>query len=272
MIPELDLDAVLAGGGKPLTPPRRRIEVLDAPVDVVDAKGALARMAEWAGRRESRTVCACNVHSVVTARADPLFMDALVQADLVLPDGEPVAWLLRNQGAVEQSRVSGPDLMLDYCAYAAAVQEPVYLYGSTAATLDKLQSRLKERWPTLLIAGTHAPPFRALTPEEETQVVERINSSGARTVWVSLGCPKQELWMNRQRGKVQAVMVGIGAAADFHAGTRKRAPKWMQDRGLEWLHRLASEPGRLGERYLTTNAAFLWAAARQWKGRPKSRR
>jgi N-acetylglucosaminyldiphosphoundecaprenol N-acetyl-beta-D-mannosaminyltransferase len=240
--------------------------VLDAPVDVVDTAGALARMAEWARKRESRVVCACNVHSVVTARSDPLFMDALRQADLVVPDGEPVAWLLRSQGAKGQSRVSGPDLMLDYCAHAAAVQEPVYLYGSTAATLDKLQSKLKERWPTLRIAGAHAPPFRALTPEEEAQAVERINKSGAHTVWVSLGCPKQELWMARQRGKVQAVMVGIGAAADFHAGTRRRAPKWMQQRGLEWLHRMASEPGRLGERYLTTNVAFLWAAAGQWMG------
>lgn len=240
------------------------MSVLGVPIDMVDAKTALMRMAQWAHSGESRVVCACNVHSVVTAINDERFMRAIAQADLVTPDGAPVAWMMRRQGAPMQHRVCGPDLMLDYCAHAANVGEPIYLFGSTEATLLALQTRLRKRWPLLHVAGAYAPPFRALTAAEDDAVVDAINHSGARTVWVSLGCPKQELWMAAHKGRIHAVMVGVGAATDFHAGTIARAPVWMQNHGLEWLHRWASEPRRLSRRYLSTNTAFLWAAAAAW--------
>jgi N-acetylglucosaminyldiphosphoundecaprenol N-acetyl-beta-D-mannosaminyltransferase len=187
----------------------------------------------------------------------------VTDADLAAPDGAPVAWMLRRLGAPGQPRVSGPELMLDYMAHAAASGERVFLLGSTPQTLALLQERLRARWPALHIAGAVSPPFRALTADEDSVLVEQIAASGAGTVWVSLGCPKQERWMAVHRGRVPAVMLGVGAAFDFHAGTLARAPLWMRRVGLEWLHRLASEPGRLWRRYLVTNTLFLWGAARQ---------
>lgn len=242
---------------------RRTALVLGTPIDVIDAPAAVARISAWARAGESRSVCICNAHSIVTARQDPTFGRAVAEADMATPDGAPVAWMLRRQGAHAQPRISGPDLMLEYCAHAVANGESIFLYGSTPATLDALQSRLLARYPGLRIAGAYSPPFRALTPEEDAAIVRQINASGAGTVWVSLGCPKQELWMASHRGRVNAVMVGVGAAFDFHAATIARAPLWMRDHGLEWLHRLLSEPRRLWRRYLFTNTAFVLGAARQ---------
>jgi N-acetylglucosaminyldiphosphoundecaprenol N-acetyl-beta-D-mannosaminyltransferase len=240
--------------------------VLDAHIDVVTSEQAVQRMACWAQARESRVVCICNAHSAVTTTQDPAFRAAVANADLATPDGAPVAWMLRRQGATGQTRVSGPDLMLDYLAHAAGTGEAVGLYGSSPDTLARLQQQLLQRWPSLNIAFAVSPPFRALSAEEDAEMVARVNASGVRTLWVSLGCPKQELWMAQHAGRVQAVMVGVGAAFDFHAGTVQRAPAWMRDHGLEWLHRLLSEPGRLWKRYLVTNSLFVWGALRQLAG------
>jgi N-acetylglucosaminyldiphosphoundecaprenol N-acetyl-beta-D-mannosaminyltransferase len=242
---------------------RRTVPVLGAPIDAVTWDQALGRIAAWAARRESRSVCICNVHSVVTARHDPALARALAEADLATPDGAPVAWMLRRQGVAGQGRISGPDLMWRYCGEAAARGESLYLYGATPATLAALTARLAAAFPGLRIAGAESPPFRPLTAEEDAAAVARINASGAGTVWVSLGCPKQEKWMLEHRGRVGAVMIGVGAAFDFHAGTVARAPAWMRDHGLEWLHRLLSEPRRLGRRYLVTNTLFILHAVRQ---------
>lgn len=243
---------------------RPRVPVLGAPIDVVDWPAALTRIADWARARESRCVCVCNVHSVVTARTDTAFLAAVRGCDLATPDGAPVAWLMRRLGHRGQQRINGPDLMWRYCAEAATRGESIYLYGNTPATLDRLQQRLRASFPGLRIAGAHSPPFRALTEAEDAAIVADIAASGAGTVWVSLGCPKQEQWMAAHRGRVPAVMVGVGAAFDYHAGTVKRAPRWMQAGGLEWLHRLASEPRRLWRRYLVTNTVFVVAALAQW--------
>lgn len=242
---------------------RQVLPVLGVPIDVVQPAAAVERIARWAAARDSRVVSVCNVHSVVTAARDAGFMQVLAQADLATPDGAPVAWMLRRLGASGQARVSGPELMLDYCAHAAAGGEPLFLLGSTPDTLCRLQQQLLARWPALRIAGALSPPFRQPSAEEDAATVAAINASGAATVWVSLGCPKQERWMAAHRGRVQAVMVGVGAAFDFHAGTLPRAPAWMRQHGLEWLHRLASEPRRLAGRYLVTNTLFLAGALRQ---------
>lgn len=242
---------------------RKTFPVFGSAIDVIDWQSAVSRIAAWAAGGESRYVCICNAHSVVTATRDMTFASALGQADMATPDGAPVAWLIGQQTGQLQARINGPDLMWRYLADGARQGGPVFLYGGTEGTLRILHERLVESFPDLQIAGTYSPPFRQLTQDEERWVVEMINSSGATTVWVSLGCPKQEKWMAQQRGRIQAVMIGVGAAFDYHAGTLKRAPLWMQRSGLEWLHRFASEPRRLWKRYLVTNSLFLILAVRQ---------
>lgn len=238
-------------------------QVVGTAIDVLDWDTALARLGTWSREHRSRVACICNAHSLVTARQDPAFAAALAQAELCTPDGAPVAWMLRRLGHPAQPRINGPDLMWRYCAWAATQGESICLYGGTEATLSALKARLTAAHPGLRIAGAWAPPFRPLTAAEDQAVVDAINASGAGTVWVGLGCPKQELWMQAHRGRVQALMVGVGAAFDYHAGTATRAPLWMQRAGLEWLHRLASEPRRLWRRYLVTNTLFVLAALRQ---------
>jgi N-acetylglucosaminyldiphosphoundecaprenol N-acetyl-beta-D-mannosaminyltransferase len=199
----------------------------------------------------------------VTARREATFAQVLQQAEMCTPDGAPVAWMLHRLGHAGQPRISGPDLMWRYCAWAAAHGDAIYLYGGSEGALTLLQQRLREAFPTLRIAGAYSPPMRPLSPDEDAAAVAAINASGAGTVWVGLGCPKQELWMHAHRDRIDAVMVGVGAAFDYHAGTLRRAPLWAQRAGLEWLFRLASEPRRLWRRYLVTNTLFAWAALRQ---------
>ena len=242
---------------------RKVLPVLGVPIDVISEQQAAASIVQWALEKASRVVCICNAHSVVTAREDPSFMQVLTQADMATADGAPIAWMLRHQGALQQRRVSGPDLMLACCAAAAQNDVAVFLYGGTEATLAKLRAELCRRWPALRVVGALSPPFRPLSAEEDEAIVRTINASGAGLVWVGLGCPKQERWMSAHRDRVQAVMLGVGAAFDFHAGTVPRAPQWMREHGLEWLHRLISEPRRLGRRYLTTNLRFIAGATRQ---------
>ena len=247
--------------------PRRVERVIGAPIDVLDWDSAVARLGAWSRERRSRVVCMCNAHSLVTARQDAAFAQVLEQADLCAPDGAPVAWMLRRLGHAEQPRINGPDLMWRYCAWAAAHGESICLYGGTEATLPLLQAQLRQAHPKLRIAGAWSPPFRPLSEAEDRAAVQAINACGAGTVWVGLGCPKQELWMQSHRGSVQVLMVGVGAAFDYHAGTVRRAPPSMQHAGLEWFYRLASEPRRLWRRYLVTNVLFIGAALRQLLGR-----
>ncbi|WP_428425515.1 WecB/TagA/CpsF family glycosyltransferase [Methylibium sp.] len=242
---------------------RHRVRVLGIPIDAVSWASANTTIARWAAQRESRYVCICNVHSVVTAARETAFGAVVEHSDLATPDGAPVAWMLRRLGCVGQARINGPDLMSTYCGQAAARGESLFLYGGTEATLARLTTVLRERYPGIRIAGTISPPFRPLSAAEDEDIVKRINESGAGVVWVGLGCPKQELWMAAHRGRVHAVMIGVGAAFDYLAGTVPRAPRWMQHAGLEWAHRLASEPRRLWRRYLVTNTLFLLGAVRQ---------
>jgi N-acetylglucosaminyldiphosphoundecaprenol N-acetyl-beta-D-mannosaminyltransferase len=202
------------------------------------------------------------VHVVVSASRDNSYRDIINGSDLALPDGAPVAWMLRRHGFSDQRRISGPDLMLALCDRASREGLVVYCYGSTRETLAKLDRSLRSAFPNLQIM-TESPPFRELSLEEDASVVDRINASGAGIVFVGLGCPKQERWMAAHRGQVRAVMIGVGAAFDFHAGTVQRAPVWMRNNGLEWLHRLLSEPRRLWKRYLVTNSLFIVGSAWQ---------
>jgi len=239
------------------------VPVLAVPIDVLTWDTALKQLFGWASHHESRYVCICNVHSVVTASQDSTFKKVITNADMATPDGAPVAKLMRLLGSVGQQRINGPDLMWRYCEQAQYRDESVFFYGNSDESLAILKTKLLAAFPTLKIAGAFSPPFRALTTEEDEAIVTQINASGAGLVWVSLGCPKQEYWMAEHRGRINAVMVGVGAAFDYHAGTLKRAPLWMQHNGLEWFYRLLSEPRRLWKRYLITNTLFMVKAIRQ---------
>ncbi len=236
---------------------RRGTYVLDSYIDSVTWEEAVNRIADWGAERQSRYVTLCNVHSVVTASQDPKFAAVINQADMAAPDGAPIAWMLRKEGFPEQQRVNGPDLMWQYLGEAERRGQSVFFYGSSDTTLSRLQARLVKHFPALKIVGMVSPPFRALSTEEDAAYVDQINQSGAAVVFVGLGCPKQEFWMAAHRGAIKAVMLGVGAAFDYHAGTLRRAPTWMQHRGFEWLYRFATEPRRLARRYLETNSLFV---------------
>ena len=236
---------------------RPRRPVLGVAVDALPRKTARARLLAWAQAHESRYAAFCNVHSVVTAQSDARHRLALAGADMALPDGAPVAWTVRAKGRPHQERVDGPGTMWRLCGEAEASGVKVGLYGSTAATLEALASRLQQRYPKLEIAYLWSPPFRALTQAEDDAVCESIRRAGVGLLFVGLGCPKQELWMAEHRGRIPAVMLGVGAAFDFHAGMAPRAPRWMRSAGLEWLHRLAGNPRRLAGRYFVTNTMFI---------------
>ena len=243
---------------------RHRVSVLSTQVDVLGWDAAIRRISDWGRAGESRYVSFSNVHSVVTAAFDARFNHAVNSSDLVTSDGAPVTWMLRQLGAWRQPRLNGPDLMWRYFATEAAREGKVYFYGSTPQTLKLLKQRVELEFPGLQVVGTHSPPFRQSTRAEDDEDVQRINASGAHVVFVGLGCPKQELWMAEHRGRVHAVMIGVGAAFDFHAGVKARAPHWMRDWGLEWVHRLLQEPRRLWRRYLFTNIPFLVMGGAQW--------
>ena len=246
---------------------RVRIPVLGTPIDVATWRESLNRIAGWVRAGEPRVVATCNVHSIVTARRDPELRAAIESADLSTADGMPVAWFLSLLRRRRQERIAGPDLMWHYCGEAAGRGERIFLFGSTPRTLGLLSARLQRDFPGLEVVGTIAPPWGEWSATLEDDLVERINASGAQLVFVGLGCPKQELWMYRQRHRIPAVLVGVGAAFDFYAGTVRRAPLWMQKSGLEWAWRLAREPRRLVGRYLRTNVVFLLGAVRQLIGR-----
>lgn len=232
-------------------------------IDALSWEQAIGRIVRWAQAGSSCMVCLCNVHSLVSARRDRELADALSVSDMNSPDGAPLAWLMRQRGWPEQQRMSGPDLMWRLLGEADRLQLPVFLLGGTPQTLDKLASSLQAAFPGLRIAGVLSPPFRTLDTDDSQHIADAVKSSGARIVLVGLGCPKQEKWMASQRGQIQAVMLGVGAAFDYHAGVLPRAPLAWQRMGLEWLYRFAQEPVRLASRYLVTNTLFLLSLPRE---------
>jgi len=240
---------------------RRRDTVVGMPIDVLARGAVVAQLVRWSRDRQSRAVFFCNVHSAMLARRDYCHRLALHSGDLVVPDGSPIAWTLRRKGHLTQDRVDGPGTMWRVCDVARERGIKVGLYGSTTETLKALQAAMLSRFPGLKISYVHAPPFRQATAAEDAAVCRAIDQAGVGLLFVGLGCPKQERWIAEHRGRIPAVMMGLGAAFDFHAGMVARAPGWMRDSGLEWLHRLLSEPRRLAWRYLSSNSLFLAATA-----------
>jgi bacterial polymer biosynthesis proteins, WecB/TagA/CpsF family len=240
--------------------------ILGMRVDPTSYEEATEKVLAWVAAGESRYVCVANVHMVMEAHDDPSFRALVNAADLVTPDGMPLVWMLRKLGYPHQERVYGPELASRVCAEAARRGVPVGFYGGHPEALEALVRNLIARFPGLRVVYAYSPPFRPLTPEEDERVTEEINASGARILFVGLGCPKQEWWMAEHKGRVRAVMLGVGAAFDFHAGRVRQAPVWMQRAGLEWLFRLVQEPRRLWRRYLKHNPRFLLLAFLQLTG------
>ena len=237
--------------------------ILGIRVDPTSYRQATENILTWAKAGESRYVCVANVHMVMEAYDHANYQTIVNAADLVVPDGMPLVWMLRRLGFPRQERVSGPDLMVHLLDQAASQQVSVGFYGSTPEVLVRLRRRLSQRWPELPLAFMYSPPFRPLTVKEDARIVEEINASGTKLLFVGLGCPKQERWMAAHRGRIRAVMIGVGAAFDFHAGVKPRAPRWMQSMGLEWLFRLLTDPWRLWYRYLYHNPRFAILALKQ---------
>jgi N-acetylglucosaminyldiphosphoundecaprenol N-acetyl-beta-D-mannosaminyltransferase len=232
-------------------------------VDATSYADATERIMAWAAAGESRYVCVSNIHAAVEASESPEFHKLMLEADLVTPDGMSLVRALHILGVKEATRVYGPTLTLHVCEQAAQRGVPVAVYGGREDAQAAFAAAMCQRFPGLRLVKMIAPPFRLLTAEEQAEEVRCLNDSGARIVLVALGCPKQERWMAAHRGLVMAVMIGVGAALDFHAGRLPTAPGWMQRAGLEWLFRLITEPRRLWRRYFHNIPRFLWMFLRQ---------
>ena len=234
-----------------------RFDVLGTRVDALDLASATEEIAALVGADRRCYVCATGVHGVMESLRDPRTRLAHRQADLVVPDGMPLVWCGRRLG-LGVGRVYGPDLMLSLIERGLPLGWRHAFYGASEAVLDDLCDRLRRRYPSLQIAGTLAPPYGELADDDVRHDVEHLNAMGAQLIWIGLSTPKQERWMYRWRPELQApVLLGVGAAFDFHAGRVKQAPPLVQRSGLEWAYRLFREPRRLWRRYLRNNPAFL---------------
>ncbi|WP_113014128.1 WecB/TagA/CpsF family glycosyltransferase [Rhizobium sp. BK379] len=241
--------------------------VLGVRVSAVNLKSAtgLIQNAIEDGRKEY--VCVRDAHGVVRCQKDPELRSIHNRAFLVTPDGMPLVWALKHAGHVESDRVYGPDLMLSVFDAGSSKGLRHFLYGATAETLEQLQARLLAKFPQARIVGSYAPPFRQLSMQEEADIADRLNRSDADIIWVGLSSPKQELWMARMRDRLEAPMlIGVGAAFDFHAGLKRQAPRVIQRSGFEWAFRLLCEPRRLWRRYALVVPTFISLTAFQRLG------
>ena len=250
----------------------KRVNVLGVGISVLNLQSALTAIAAAVRERRKGYLCITGVHGVMEAQDDPAFKNILNAALLCTPDGMPMVWAGKLAGHREMGRVYGPDLMLDVCAWSETSGAKHFFYGGADGVAELLARQLLEKFPRLKIAGTYTPPFRRLTADEEKQLAAQITAAAPDILWVGLSTPKQEKFMAEYLPKLDVtLMVGVGAAFDFHSGRVRQAPRWMQRSGLEWFYRLCSEPRRLGKRYLRNNPLFLLKSFGQltgWKKYP----
>lgn len=232
--------------------------ILGTKINVTDMDKTVRYIDAHLEELKSHYICVSNVHTTVTAYRDPEYRAVQNGAAMNIPDGKPLSIVQHLSGEKEAGRVPGPDLMPELFRLSEEKGYRHYFYGSTQETLDALKDRLSEKYPEMKIVGMYSPPFRSMTEEEDREAVERINAAKPDFIWVGLGAPKQEKWMANHEGRVCGVMLGVGAGFDFHAGTVKRAPKWMQEVCMEWLYRIGQDPKRLLIRYLDTNFSFVF--------------
>ncbi len=247
-----------------------RVNVLGVGISVLNLRSALAAIAGAVSARRKGYICVTGVHGVMEAQADEQFRSILNGAFLCTPDGMPMVWAGKLNGYQDMSRVYGPDLMLDVCAWSETSGCRHFFYGGAPGVAELLARKLKEKFPKLEVAGTFTPPFRRLNADEEAGLQAQIRDARPDILWVGLSTPKQEKFMAEYLLKLDVtLMIGVGAAFDFHAGRVKQAPRWMQRTGLEWFYRLCQEPRRLAKRYLANNPQFVWKIAGQVSGLKK---
>ena len=243
-----------------------RVDVLGVGVSAINLDQAVGQIDYWVERHEPNYVCVCTVHGVMDCQRSAELRQIFNGAGMVTPDGMPLVWLSRRRHP-HVSRVYGPDLMLRELQRSAATGQRHFLYGGAAGVGERLTKRMTERFPGVHIVGRLEPPFAPIETLCNPETAQEINASKPDVVWVGIGSPKQELWMARMRPLLEApVLIGVGAAFDFHSGTVRQAPRWLRQIGLEWLFRLASDPRRLWRRYLLDNPWFVWEIALQGLG------
>jgi N-acetylglucosaminyldiphosphoundecaprenol N-acetyl-beta-D-mannosaminyltransferase len=238
-------------------------EILGVNVKASNYQELIDRSLAWAKHGESKAVCFSTVHMLMEAHDDPKYRVTLNQMDIVNADGMPLVWSLHALGEPDATRVYGPDATVVLLQVAQDTDIPVAFYGGSEQTLEALVAEVRRRYPALKIVFTLSPPFRPLTEAEDEEITAQIANSGARMVFVGLGCPKQERWVVEHRGRIPAVLFAVGAAFDFLAGTKAQAPRWMMRSGLEWVFRFVTEPRRLAGRYLKHNPRFVALILRQ---------
>jgi N-acetylglucosaminyldiphosphoundecaprenol N-acetyl-beta-D-mannosaminyltransferase len=245
----------------------QRVNVLGVGISILNLQSALDEIAAAVRARRKGYVCVTGVHGVIEAQSDAAFRKILNDAFLCTPDGMPMVWMGKIRGHSEMRRVYGPDLMLEVCAWSENSGAKHFFCGGADGVAELLAGKLKARFPKLQVAGTFTPPFRALNVEEEKQFQETVLAAKPDIMWIGLSTPKQERFMAEFLPKLDVtLMVGVGAAFDFHSGRVKQAPRWMQRSGLEWFYRLCCEPRRLAKRYLKNNPLFALKIAGQLSG------
>lgn len=249
--------------------PFDRANILGVGVSAIDMQMAVSQIEEWIARREPNYVIAAPVNCIIECVRDEKLRKIYNSAGMVTPDGMPLVWVSKLMGHNQVNRVYGPDLMLAICDRSRQTGLRHFLYGGwPPEVLTELTFNLERKFPGIQIVGSYSPPFRALTPEEDAQAVAQINATRPDIVWIGLGSVKQDLWAASHVGKLIApVLIAVGAAFDFHAGRKAQAPRWMMRAGLEWLFRFASEPRRLGRRYIRDNPIFIWKILLQALGK-----
>jgi N-acetylglucosaminyldiphosphoundecaprenol N-acetyl-beta-D-mannosaminyltransferase len=243
---------------------RRVAHVLGVPVDVVDMEEALEHVSALLRSSRKGYICAAGVHGVMEAQRNVRLMEVYSRAAMTIPDGMPLAWVGRMQGHGNMQRVAGPDLMLEVFRRRQFAQATHFFYGGQWGVADELREKMQQQFPWVKIVGTYTPPFRSLSDAEESDLIASIAVLKPDIIWVGIGCPKQEIFMARYLPCLETkLMFGVGAAFDFHTGRIRDCADWIKRAGLQWLHRLLQDPGRLWRRYLSTIPAFLWCIALQ---------
>lgn len=241
------------------------MNVLNVNISETNLGKACQTFDSWIKNREKRYVCVAPVSTIVDCQGDPQYRQIVNGAGMVTPDGMPLVWIGKLRGSKVIQRTYGPDLMLTVCAESQEKGYKHYFFGGAEQTMPLLLKNLKQKFPKLNVAGYFIPPFRKINQIEEQNVIDQINSTNPDILWIGLGSPKQDFWMHNHRSKLNVpIIVGVGAAFDFLAGTKRQAPRWMRRCGLEWLFRLGSEPKRLWKRYIIGNTVFVALILGDW--------
>ncbi|MBD5452866.1 MAG: WecB/TagA/CpsF family glycosyltransferase, partial [Lachnospiraceae bacterium] len=246
--------------------------ILKTNINVTNMEDTTAYITENLEELKGNYICVSNVHTTVTAYRDEAYRKVQNSGAMALPDGQPLSIVSRARGYKEAKRVPGPDLMPEIFRLSQEKGYTHYFYGGSEHTLEQLKKNILQKYPKLQIVGMYSPPYRELSAEEDAQIVERINAAKPDFLWVALGAPKQEIWMYQHRDRIHSLMIGVGAAFDFLAGTVRRAPMWMQKLCLEWVYRIFQDPKRMLPRYLNTNFAFLYYTYQESRQLAKQKR